>query len=85
MEMEDKIRAIMKATKKTQMALADHFDVSQSTVHRWLKGSEPEGHHRDAINNLFDEVVDAQQPIKSSEVPVMGYLGAGSLHSLKCF
>jgi DNA-binding Xre family transcriptional regulator len=32
-----------------QMKLATHFGVSQSTVHRWKIGADPEGPHRDAI------------------------------------
>lgn len=79
MTMEEKIRAIMKATGWKQQKLAEHFEVSQSTVNRWLSGSEPEGHRRDAINDTFERVVDnASVGSEMTEVPVMGYLGAGA-------
>lgn len=79
MTIEQKIRAIMKATGWKQQKLAEHFDVSQSTVNRWLAGSEPEGHRRDAINATYDSVVDHGPPDASgAEIPVMGYLGAGA-------
>ncbi|WP_245463136.1 XRE family transcriptional regulator [Mesorhizobium sp. M2A.F.Ca.ET.043.02.1.1] len=79
MTIEEKIRAIMKATGWKQQKLAEHFQVSQSTVNRWLAGSEPEGHRRDAINETFENLVD-ERPTASdaSEIPLMGYLGAGA-------
>ncbi|MER8811427.1 helix-turn-helix domain-containing protein [Mesorhizobium sp. M0965] len=55
--MEPKIRAILKATKWRQQKLAEYFGVSQSTVNRWLSGSEPEGHRRDAINQAYVQFV----------------------------
>ncbi|WP_162742376.1 XRE family transcriptional regulator [Nitratireductor sp. OM-1] len=77
--MEQKIRAIMKATGWKQQKVAEHFDVSQSTVNRWLSGSEPEGHRRDAINAAFDSLVEAPKPSADGmAVPVMGFVGAGS-------
>lgn len=77
--MEQKIRAIMKATGWKQQKVAEHFNVSQSTVNRWLAGAEPEGHRRDAINETFDAVVDqGPRTDATTEVPVMGYLGAGA-------
>ncbi len=79
MTIEKKIRAIMKATGWKQQKLAEHFEVSQSTVNRWLSGSEPEGHRRDAINETYESLVD-QVPRDSdgAEVPLMGFLGAGA-------
>lgn len=61
--MEEKIRAIMKAAGWTQQKVAEVFEVSQSTVNRWLSGSEPEGHRRDAINATYSQYVgDAADP-----------------------
>lgn len=57
MTMELKIRAILKATEWNQQKLAEYFEVSQSTVNRWLSGSEPEGHRRDAINEAYARFV----------------------------
>jgi phage repressor protein C with HTH and peptisase S24 domain len=79
MDIETKIRAIMKATGWKQQRLAEHFDVSQSTVNRWLAGSEPEGHRRDAINAAYESLVDEPAPaVDVTEIPIMGYLGAGA-------
>ncbi|MFC6489683.1 helix-turn-helix domain-containing protein [Nitratireductor sp. GCM10026969] len=79
MTIDQKIRAIMTATGWKQQKLAEVLKVSQSTVNRWLSGSEPEGHRRDAINELFDQVV-AHAPRETSTftVPLMGYVGAGA-------
>ena len=77
---EKKLRAIMKATGQKQTALAAHFDVSQSTVHRWLTGSEPEGPARDAINELYDDVLGVAE-LENNEpatVKLVGYVGAGA-------
>lgn len=77
---ERQLREIMKATGRKQMALASHFDVSQSTVHRWLTGAEPEGPHRDAIRELYDEVLgvpDLENNVPTS-VKLIGYVGAGA-------
>jgi transcriptional regulator with XRE-family HTH domain len=46
------IRAILKRPEWTQAKLAEHFGVTQPTVHRWVKGAEPEGKHWDAIRAL---------------------------------
>jgi phage repressor protein C with HTH and peptisase S24 domain len=73
-----KLRAIMQSTGKKQMHLAEIFDVSQSTVNRWLAGAEPEGHRRDAINEAYESLVDVGPKEKSGTVvPVMGFIGAG--------
>lgn len=77
--MEHKIRAIMKAQGWKQLKLADYFNVSQSTVNRWLSGAEPEGHRRDAINAAYDELVDTAPLTPRSEVPLVGYVGAGAV------
>jgi len=74
-----KLRAIMDASGMKQMQLAEHFDVSQSTVNRWLAGAEPEGHRRDAINEAYERLIDeAPSTITGGIVPVMGFIGAGA-------
>ncbi|AQS40918.1 MAG: Tol-pal system-associated acyl-CoA thioesterase [Candidatus Tokpelaia hoelldobleri] len=55
-EIEKKLRAILKETGWTQMKLADRLNVAQATVSRWFSGSEPEGHRRDAINQIYSEI-----------------------------
>jgi transcriptional regulator with XRE-family HTH domain len=57
MKMDQKVRAIRRATGWQQQKLADHFKVSQSTVNRWLAGADPRGEHRDQINAAYDELV----------------------------
>lgn len=79
MKMADKIRAILKKAEITQGELAAKLEVSQPTVHRWLKGAEPEGHRRDAINDLYKSLFDDAGPRAVSEVPLMGYVGAGAV------
>ncbi|RWH88014.1 MAG: XRE family transcriptional regulator [Mesorhizobium sp.] len=57
MTIDEKVRAILRATEWNQQKLAEYFDVSQSTVHRWLSGAEPEGQRRDAINDAYARFV----------------------------
>ncbi|MFC4624207.1 helix-turn-helix transcriptional regulator [Daeguia caeni] len=74
------LRSILKATGWNQSQLAERLDTTQATVSRWLKGSEPEGHRRDAIVDLYNSLVKSSED--SSEtggiVAVMGYVGAGA-------
>lgn len=74
----DKLRAIMTSTGKKQTQLAEFFEVSQSTVNRWLAGAEPEGHRRDAINEAYQQLVDeGPKEFGGTTVSVMGFIGAG--------
>lgn len=78
---DEKLRAILKATGWRQQHLAEKLNVTQATVSRWFSGSEPEGHRRDAINDMYEEVVDAgsrSEHVNSGKVKLMGYLGAGA-------
>jgi len=76
---EQKLRAIMRATGWKQARLAEELGVTQATVSRWFSGSEPEGQRRDAINDLYDKTLDhAPKEMGGSVVPLMGYIGAGS-------
>jgi phage repressor protein C with HTH and peptisase S24 domain len=78
---DEKLRAILKATGWRQQHLAEKLNVTQATVSRWFSGSEPEGHRRDAINEMYEELVDAgsrAQMAAEGTVKLMGYLGAGA-------
>lgn len=77
MDIETKLRAIMKKANKNQGDLADALGVSQPTVHRWLKGSEPEGHRRDQINALYEEAFGGDAD-KRAVVKLVGEVGAGA-------
>lgn len=76
MTIEEKIRYILKATGWTQARLAEELKTSQPTVNRWLKGAEPEGHRRDAINDLYESVSGSIAP-DDQVVPLVGRVGAG--------
>lgn len=72
--MSAKVRAILKEPGWTQVKLASALGVSQSTVNRWLNGSEPEGKSRDAINDLHDSIFGHPD---AKMVPLKGRVGAG--------
>lgn len=74
MKPTDMIRAILKEPSWTQQRVGGTLGVSQSTVNRWLKGTEPEGDNRDAIVRLYREVFDADATPK---VALVGKVGAG--------
>lgn len=76
MRIAEKVRTILAEPGWTQQRLAQQLKVSQSSVNRWLSGSEPEGHRRDAINELFTalfETIDSD----GAEVELFGFVGAG--------
>lgn len=77
---EQKLRAIMKATGWRQTQLAERLNVTQATVSRWFSGSEPEGQRRDAILALYAEFVeDGPKAVDHGDiVPIVGYIGAGA-------
>ncbi len=73
------MRAIMRAAEWNQGQLAERLGVTQATVSRWLVRSEPEGHRRDMINDLFAQFCESPtEKNASSDVPLMGYVGAGA-------
>ena len=65
MTIRQKLRTIMKVGGLTQVSLAERLGVAQSTVNRWLVNAEPEGHRRDAITALYNEILG----IPNSELP----------------
>lgn len=76
MRIAEKVRKLLQEDDWTQQRLAERLGVSQSTVNRWVKGAEPEGHRRDAINELFTihfESVDSEP----ASVQLLGFVGAG--------
>lgn len=73
----DRVRAILRLDGWTQQRVADELQVSQSTVNRWLKGSRPEGDHRDRLNDLF--TVLFSNGADEMQIPLKGYIGGGQV------
>lgn len=76
--LDHKLRAIMKAKGWNQTEFGNRLGVSQATVSRWFKGSEPEGPTRDAINDLYDEVLNANGTSTGPKLKLKGRIGAGA-------
>lgn len=72
---QQKVNAILTLPDWTQERLAEHLKVAQSSVHRWLIGSEPRGDKRDAIAELYEQLL-GRDP-SAGQVPLKGYIGAG--------
>lgn len=51
-----KLVALLARPDWTQAKVAERLGVSQSTINRWTKGTAPEGDHRDALADLYNEV-----------------------------
>ena len=77
MNITEKVQALMSLPRWNQSRLARELGTSQSTVNRWLKGAEPEGHRRDQINELHYQEFGHDGDIDT--VPLLGYIGAGGL------
>lgn len=76
---QQKAQAILDMPGWTQLRLGERLGVNQSTVNRWLQGAEPRGNYRDAISELYSELVltleHGAEPIM--QVRLAGYIGAG--------
>ncbi|MGV1894770.1 helix-turn-helix transcriptional regulator [Agrobacterium vitis] len=77
MDIATYIAQLLSMKKWNQVKLAAHFGVSQSTVNRWKSGSEPEGHHRDAIRELYNMEFGTPDSKPFKRVKLMGKVGAG--------
>lgn len=77
MDIATYIAQLLSMKKWNQVKLAAHFGVSQSTVNRWKAGSEPEGHHRDAIRELYNMEFGTPDSKPFKRVKLMGKVGAG--------
>lgn len=78
MKVPDQIRAILKKGNLNQAALAKELGVSQPTVHRWIKGSEPYGDHLELIRAMYQRIHGDGPEATKGTVPLMGYVGAGA-------
>lgn len=83
MKTGDYLRQILKqrddAGKWTQERVAVELDVAQSTVHRWVKGSEPDGYYRDRVKDLHARLTGQSEPSFNQVrmVKVIGSVQAG--------
>ena len=72
-----KIRAILNLPDWKQERLAEELDVAQSSVHRWMNGSEPRGDKRDAISDLYARLFgEAKPPVPRKTTRIVGRAGA---------
>lgn len=78
-QIDEKLRAIMKATGWKQQKMAEELGTNQANVSRWLsRKQEPEGPARDAINDAYQRLVDeSPKEASGTVVPVVGMIGAG--------
>lgn len=79
MTLHEKVMALLGRKDITQQRLAERIGVSQSTVHRWKNGAEPEGANRDAINSFYSEVFDSADDDTATLpriIKVVGSIGA---------
>ncbi|UDF29333.1 UNVERIFIED_ORG: S24 family peptidase [Roseateles sp. XES5] len=61
MDIHEKVRFIIRCNGWTQQEAGEHFDVSQATIFRWANNkAEPEGKSRDAINELYETLMDIE-------------------------
>ena len=70
------LREVMDTQGWTQEILASELGVTQSTVTRWLRGSEPRGDRRDRIVELYRRAT-GDEPTAAT-VPLVGRIGAGA-------
>ncbi len=78
MEIADQVKALLGEPHWNQQKLAERLGVSQSTVFRWKSGAQPEGHHRDAIRELYAERFESPDD-DGTDIPLMGFIGAGAV------
>jgi len=71
----DLLRRLMAEVGFNQYDLAERLGVTQGTVSRWLRGTDPRGSHRDAIIALAREQGLLSRP-DVAMVPVVGRVGA---------
>lgn len=71
MKIANAIRAILKVDGWNQSKLATHLNVTQPTVSRWLKGSDPNGAQYSAIQDLYKEVVGGVKEVANA-TPIIG-------------
>lgn len=73
-----KIKAILNLPDWKQERLAEELGVAQSSVHRWLSGSEPRGDKRDAINDLYEKLFGIAKDAARRLTRIVGRAGAST-------
>lgn len=80
MPTDRKVREIMRLTGWKQQRVAQELHVSQSTVNRWLTGSEPAGTKLRQIESILEHAAGAVETDADIDtVPLVGYVGAGAV------
>ena len=76
MKPSTKVQAILNLDGWTQERLAEALGVAQSSVNRWFNAkSEPRGHFRDAISELYNQLYNGDGSVDKS-VKLAGFVGA---------
>ncbi|OPB31425.1 XRE family transcriptional regulator [Bartonella sp. AR 15-3] len=70
------LKKILTEFNLTQEDVARRLNVTQASVSKWLKDSDPRGSNRDAILELYKELKGDNH--LTTFVPLMGYIGAGT-------
>ncbi|WP_413154900.1 LexA family transcriptional regulator [Bartonella sp. cb54] len=70
------LKKILTEFNLTQEDVAKRLNVTQASVSKWLKDSDPRGSNRDAILKLYRELTGENH--FTTFVPLMGYIGAGT-------
>lgn len=74
----NKVKAILNLPDWKQERLAEELGVAQSSVHRWLAGSEPRGDKRDAINDLYEKLFGTSKGTEKRLTRIVGRAGAST-------
>ncbi|MEC5289424.1 MULTISPECIES: helix-turn-helix domain-containing protein [unclassified Aurantimonas] len=82
MDMRTRVQRLIGAewqgSKITQQRMGERLNVAQSTINRWLKGSEPEGDNRDALLAFYREVFPDEEIDDADMIPIVGRAGAAT-------
>ena len=74
MPIAKEIDRILSEPKWSQERIAAELGVSQSTIYRWLRGSEPDEPNREKALALYASIFDN---VDATRVPLVGTVGSG--------
>ena len=80
MNIFDKLEKILKQPDWSQVRLAKQMAVAQSSVNRWSqRQSEPRGHYRDMIAEIYEGIFGDPGNSGVQEVPLLAWISAGAM------